>query len=64
MNPTPKPPTDTFRRVIHGGSWYYSTASVVRAAYRNDFTPSNRGNLIGFRLTQSGCRQQVLKVTP
>ena len=63
MTPTPKP-TDTFRRVLRGGGWIYSSASFVRAAYRNDVTPTFRSRDIGFRTTQTGCRQQVLKVTP
>lgn len=62
MNPTPKPPTDNFPRVVRGGSWAVSSASNVRAAYRFDFTPSIRYSNVGFRLTQSGCRQ-ILRAT-
>lgn len=62
---SPKPPTDTFRRVLRGGAWFITTAPFVRAAYRYDITPSGRGNRVGFLTTQSGCRQQVLKgMTP
>ena len=61
----PKPPTDTFRRVLRGGgSWIITSASIVRAAYRIGNTPSYRYNYIGFRCAQRGCRQQILKVTP
>ena len=63
MTPTPKP-TDNRLRVIHGGSWAVSSASVVRAAFRYDYSPSYRDDSIGFRTAQLGCRQQVLKVTP
>ena len=62
---SPKPPTDTLPRVRRGGAWHHTSASFVRSAYRYDITPSSRGNRVGFRTTQSGCRQQVLKgMTP
>ena len=63
MTPTLKP-TDTLYRVVRGGSWFLTSASVVRAACRSDSTPLNRYISIGFRCAQRGCRQQVLKVTP
>ena len=62
---TPKPATDTFPRVYRGGSWDVSTSTIVRAAFRVAITSSDRLNRLGFRLTQTGCRQQVLKgMTP
>ena len=64
MTPTPKPPTDTFRRVIHGGSWFDSSASDVRAAYRNDYAPSVRIDDVGFRCAQRGVRMTLVKATP
>jgi formylglycine-generating enzyme required for sulfatase activity len=54
-----KPPTDNRLRIVLGGSWYNSTATFVRAAIHNVRTPSVRIDLIGFRLTQSGCRQPL-----
>jgi formylglycine-generating enzyme required for sulfatase activity len=60
----PTKPTDTLPRVFRGGSWNFTTATNVRAAYRFDLTPTGRYYLIGFRCAQRGCRQQVLKVTP
>jgi formylglycine-generating enzyme required for sulfatase activity len=38
-------------RVGRGGSWY-NTAQNVRSAYRNYGTPSNRNNILGFRLVR------------
>ena len=61
---SPIQPTDTFRRVFRGGSWYYSSTTFVRAAYRGGNTRSDRHSDIGFRCAQRGCRQQILKVTP
>ena len=57
-------PTDKRRRVYRGGSWYYTSASIVRATYRLDKTPLLRSDNLGFRCAQRGCRQQILKVTP
>ena len=54
-------PTDNIFRVFRGGGW--GNGALVRAAYRNDSTPTNRGSSIGFRCAQRGCRQQILKVT-
>ena len=56
-----KTPTDTLPRVFRGGSWYLSSASAVRAAFRNDGTPMYRDSSVGFRCAQRGCRQPVLK---
>jgi formylglycine-generating enzyme required for sulfatase activity len=39
-------------RVIRGGSWYFP-AWNVRSAARDFFTPSYRGNVIGFRLVRN-----------
>jgi formylglycine-generating enzyme required for sulfatase activity len=36
-------------RVLRGGSWYGSDASVLRSAARNNITPGLRSFLIGFR---------------
>ena len=58
-----KPTMDDPFRVYRGGSWYGTTASDVRAAYRYDYTPTYRIISIGFRCAQRGVRQ-VLKVTP
>ena len=59
MTPPTKPKTDNFRRVVRGGSWYDSSASVVRAACRGGDTPSGRRGDVGFRCAQRGCRQSV-----
>ena len=45
-NPT-GPASGEFK-VVRGGSWY-STVRNVRTAYRGWFTPSNRGDSLGFR---------------
>jgi len=39
-------------RVIRGGSWN-NDARNCRAAYRNNNTPDNRNNNIGFRLVST-----------
>ncbi len=39
-------------RVYRGGGWYY-VPQFCRAAYRNYFEPSHRGNNLGFRLAAS-----------
>ena len=64
MKPTPIKPTDDLRRLFRGGSWSDSTAADGRAAFRFDITPTLRNRSFGFRTTQTGCRQQVLKVQP
>ena len=63
-NPTkqPKQSTDPRLRVYRGGSWDNSSATSVRAAYRNVNTSLIRVINIGFRCAQRGCRQ-ILKVT-
>lgn len=60
---SPIQPTDKRRRVSRGGSWSVTSASVVRAAFRNDISPSYRDDNIGFRCAQRGARMP-LKVTP
>ena len=59
---SPKP-TDPLDRVIRGGGWFNHDAVWVRAANRNRRPPAFRDDFMSFRLTQTGCRQQVLKVT-
>ena len=61
---TPLKPTDPRLRVFRGGAWVYTSAAVVRAAYRYDITPSIRANNVGVRCAQRGCRQPVGKVQP
>lgn len=61
MTPRTKTPTDTLPRVYRGGSWYYSSATDVRGAYRFDYSPSLRSGNFGFRTAQSGCRQSLKK---
>ena len=53
------PPTDDLYRVYRGGSWIVTSATFVRAAFRVVNTPMYRDYYIGFRLTQTGCRQSV-----
>ena len=48
----PPGPTSGTDRVFRGGSWDGSFATVVRAAYRNGYTPSNRDNGLGFRCSR------------
>ena len=45
-------PAGDARRVVRGGSWFFTQASA-RAAYRFDLAPDNRYYLIGFRLACS-----------
>jgi formylglycine-generating enzyme required for sulfatase activity len=35
--------------VFRGGAWNSASAAGVRAAYRYDFTPTDRNYIIGFR---------------
>lgn len=53
---SPKLPTDDLYLVYRGGAWNGTTATRVRAAYRNVDSPSLRGSDLGFRTTQTGCR--------
>ena len=55
---SPKP-TDTLPRVFRGGSWYSTSATSVRAACRNGYTPMGRNLGIGFRCSQRGCRMPL-----
>ncbi len=45
----PTGPTSGANRVIRGGSWDYTSATLVRAAYRFGSLPASRGNGVGFR---------------
>jgi hypothetical protein len=45
--------------VVRGGSWNNNPRNV-RAANRNDNTPDNRNNNIGFRLAKTPRRQSRL----
>ncbi len=45
----PPGPTSGSFRVLRGGSWYLAPFNV-RCASRNNSTPGNRGNSLGFRL--------------
>lgn len=54
MNPTSKPTADNLPRVYRGGSWDDTSATDVRAAYRNVITPMFRYNDIGFRCVLRG----------
>lgn len=59
-----KPPnqkTDKRYRLLRGGSWAVSSATSLRAAFRIDVTPKYLNDIIGFRTTQSGCRQSLKK---
>ena len=58
----PKKPIDNLPRVFRGGSRYLSSATNVRAAYRNDNTPTGRLLNIGFRCALRG--REPLEVTP
>jgi hypothetical protein len=40
---------DTFSRVVRGGSWN-NNQDNARTAYRNNNTPDNRNNNLGFRV--------------
>lgn len=62
MTSPTNPKTDDPHRVAHGGSWYNTSASIVRAAYRLKLAPTFRDDTLGFRTTQSGCRRKG--VTP
>ena len=60
MKPTPiKPPTDPRSRVVRGGGWLNFDAAKVRAAYRHWTAPAGRRSRLGFRTTQTGCRQPL-----
>ena len=58
--------TDNLPRAFCGGTYGTLRADAMeRGAFRNGIAPANRLFNIGFRLTQTGCRQQILKsVTP
>ena len=48
----PTGPTSGTNRVVRGGAWGDSTATVVRAAYRYGDTPVLRNSRIGFRCSR------------
>jgi serine/threonine-protein kinase len=50
---TPCTGTSGNSRVLRGGSWNYSDASTLRAAYRDVFSPSNRYDNNGFRCART-----------
>jgi len=62
MNPTSKPTADNLPRVFRGGSWNITSATFVRAAFRDDCTPTIRVINLGFRCVLRG--REPLKVTP
>ena len=66
MTSPTKPKKDNLYRVYRGGgAWYSDDAARVRAASRFRDAPAVKYDFLGFRLIQSGCRQQVLGgVTP
>ncbi|GHT65420.1 hypothetical protein FACS1894110_07240 [Spirochaetia bacterium] len=49
----PDAPSTGTKKVIRGGSWYYSVINT-RAAYRDSSAPVTRQNTIGFRVTRNG----------
>ncbi len=51
----PSGPPEGSNRVIRGGSWV-SDARYVRAAYRNNYPPSDRYHNLGFRLARGQVR--------
>ena len=59
VKPTEPPikSTDNRDRVLRCGGWGVRDASWVSAAFREGDAPANRDIILGFRLTQSGCRQ-------
>ena len=52
----PKTPTDNLYRVLRGGSWRSTSATCVRASYRDYCTPTVRSYYFGFRCAQRGVR--------
>lgn len=50
-NETKREEDKTFR-VVRGGSWFNST-KVLRSARRNDYSPCNLCNVLGFRLVRN-----------
>ena len=59
MTPPIKPPTDNRPRVYRGSGWNYRGAAWVRVAHRDWYEPSDRYSRLGFRTTQTGCRQPL-----
>lgn len=52
-------PTDKLPRVVRGGSWLHTSAAVVRAALRFNYTSLVRYDYIGVRCSQRGCKQPL-----
>jgi formylglycine-generating enzyme required for sulfatase activity len=48
----PRGPASGTFRVVRGGSWIHTT-EALRSAYRNDATPSDRINTLGFRVVRT-----------
>ena len=48
----PEGPSGGQRRVLRGGSWYYSP-EYCRSAYRGSAAPGNRNNGVGFRVVRT-----------
>ncbi|MEI7852919.1 MAG: formylglycine-generating enzyme family protein, partial [Planctomycetota bacterium] len=48
----PKGPAKGESRVLRGGSFDYGV-SLARSSYRDDLTPTGRGNNVGFRLART-----------
>jgi formylglycine-generating enzyme required for sulfatase activity len=57
--PKPKPKPDNLPRVYRGGSWFSTSATLVRAASRYDFTSSIRHYIFGFRCVLRGREPRV-----
>lgn len=53
ITPTKQSPNNLYR-VFRGGSWSYSSATVVRAAFRFVDSPLFRFDSVGFRCSQRG----------
>lgn len=61
MSPKPNKPkpnkpktNDTLLRVFRGGSWIFTSATYLRAAYRDDYSPTIRNINLGFRCALRG----------
>ena len=59
----PSGPEKGSGRVLRGGAWSY-VAWSCRASIRNHYRPSNRSDIIGFRLVLVGCSARTVKRKP